>query len=234
MTLVAVNKVNRGISLPAGARKLLDSNDNLQSACHFHAMKYALHVRDLSTHITRACVLHMQIQVGLPFTCKHRILYALSLLSVAQLSCFFIHVLSRQTGPVHSKQTEELEVFKLAKNCTPFKNRVTHFHLTPRLRMSRAGRRRPYTPSMCGTEWSTRTVSAKFLPGSVHYTTALCYPMLPKFRKSFSFWKVCRFCIVVLLVRSTCWWKWVWSVGGMVLRGETEVLEEKSLTYSLR
>jgi hypothetical protein len=73
MTVVAVNKVNRGISLPAGARKLLDSNDNLQSACHFHAVRIAMHVRDLSPHITCACVLHMQIQVALTFTCKRRI-----------------------------------------------------------------------------------------------------------------------------------------------------------------
>ena len=73
MTVVAVNKVNRGISLPAGARKLLDNNDNLQSACHFHAVRVSLHVRELSTHITCACVLHMHIQVRLTFTCKHRI-----------------------------------------------------------------------------------------------------------------------------------------------------------------
>lgn len=73
VSVVAVNKVNRGISLPAGARKLLESNDNLQSACHFHAVRVALQVTDLSTHITCACVLHMQIQVRLTFTCKLRI-----------------------------------------------------------------------------------------------------------------------------------------------------------------
>lgn len=78
MTVAAVNKANRGISLPAGARKLLDSNDKLQSACHFHAVRIALHIRDLSTHITCACVLHMQIQVGLTFTFKHRIFSATS------------------------------------------------------------------------------------------------------------------------------------------------------------
>jgi hypothetical protein len=34
----------------------------------------------------------------------------------------------------------------------------------------------------------------------------------------------------VLLVRATCRWRWVWSVGGMELTGETEVLGEKHVT----
>lgn len=45
IAVLAVNKVNRGITLTAGARKLLDSNANLQSACHFHTVRVALHVR---------------------------------------------------------------------------------------------------------------------------------------------------------------------------------------------
>jgi hypothetical protein len=36
--------------------------------------------------------------------------------------------------------------------------------------------------------------------------TALCYPMLPEFRKGFAFWKVCRFCIAVLVVREINLW----------------------------
>jgi hypothetical protein len=157
MTVVAVNKVNRGISLPAGARKLLDSNDNLQSACHFQAVRIALHVRDLTTHITCACVLHMQIQPGLTFTCKHRIFSATlnSVHVVVAVGCTALLLHHPRTWPadhVHREQTEELGVLKLAKYFTPFKNRVTHFHLMPRLRMSRTGRPRPYTPSMCGTE----------------------------------------------------------------------------------
>jgi hypothetical protein len=34
MAVLAVDMVSRGISLTAGAGKLLDNNDNLQSACH--------------------------------------------------------------------------------------------------------------------------------------------------------------------------------------------------------
>ena len=35
---------------------------------------------------------------------------------------------------------------------------------------------------------------------------------------------------LVLLVRATCRWRWVWSNGGMILTGETEVLGEKHCT----
>jgi len=72
----------------------------------------------------------------------------------------------------------ELKVLKLAKNFTPFKNRVTHFHLMPRLRMSRAGRPRPYTPAMCVTELSTRTVLSKLqeVHSKWQHSAIQCYP----------------------------------------------------------
>ena len=40
-------------------------------------------------------------------------------------------------------------------------------------------------------------------------------------RKGFAFWKVPRLCSFVLLATATCRWRWVWSVGGMIMAGET-------------
>jgi hypothetical protein len=72
----------------------------------------------------------------------------------------------------------ELEVLKLAKNFTPFKNRVTHFHLTSRSRMSEVGRPRPCKPAMCVTELSTRTVLSKFqeVHSKWQHSAIHCYP----------------------------------------------------------
>jgi len=42
----------------------------------------------------------------------------------------------------------------------------------------------------------------------------LFYPMLPNFRKKH--WFLEGSCSFVLLVRATCRWRWVWSIGGMV------------------
>ena len=47
---------------------------------------------------------------------------------------------------------------------------------------------------------------------------------------SFGFWEVPRLRPIVLLVRATCRWRWVWSISGMILEGETGVLGEK-LSY---
>jgi len=47
----------------------------------------------------------------------------------------------------------------------------------------------------------------------------LFYPMLPNIRKSIAFWQVPRLRPFVLLARATCRWRWVWSVGGIILQG---------------
>jgi hypothetical protein len=41
------------------------------------------------------------------------------------------------------------------------------------------------------------------------------------------YWKVPRLGPFVLLVKTTCRWRWVWSIGGVILTGETETLGEK-------
>jgi hypothetical protein len=53
--------------------------------------------------------------------------------------------------------------------------------------------------------------------------------MLPDFRKNIYVWKVPRLRPFVQ-VRATCRWRWVWSVGGIILTGETEVLGENHYT----
>jgi hypothetical protein len=49
---------------------------------------------------------------------------------------------------------------------------------------------------------------------------------LRDWRKSIAFWKVHWLCPFVL-VRATCIWRWVRSIGGVMLTGEAEVLGEK-------
>ena len=45
-------------------------------------------------------------------------------------------------------------------------------------------------------------------------------PMLPDFRKIIAFWKVIRSRPSDLLVRITCGWRRVWSIGRVILTGE--------------
>jgi len=54
--------------------------------------------------------------------------------------------------------------------------------------------------------------------------------VLPSFRKRVPVWKIHRLRPLVFLVRAICSWRWVWSIGGMILTGETEVLAEKRYT----
>jgi len=53
---------------------------------------------------------------------------------------------------------------------------------------------------------------------------------LADFWKSIAFWKVPRLCPLVL-VRASCRWRWVWSVGGMILVGAWPI-GTFSATYS--
>jgi hypothetical protein len=46
--------------------------------------------------------------------------------------------------------------------------------------------------------------------------------LLTDFRKSIGFWKVPRLRPIVLLVRAACRWRWVWSVGRVILTGEPQ------------
>jgi len=50
------------------------------------------------------------------------------------------------------------------------------------------------------------------------------YSMLPDFRISTALWKVPRFRSFVL-VRTTCRWRWVWAIGGMIM-----MMTEKNLS----
>jgi hypothetical protein len=52
----------------------------------------------------------------------------------------------------------------------------------------------------------------------------LFYTMLSVFRNFIVFCKVPRLRPFVLLVTATCRWRWVWSIGGMILTGGTEML----------
>jgi hypothetical protein len=51
-----------------------------------------------------------------------------------------------------------------------------------------------------------------------NWQCALLYPMLKGFRKNLAFCKVFRFLPLVLLIRATCGWTWVWSIDGMILK----------------
>lgn len=48
----------------------------------------------------------------------------------------------------------------------------------------------------------------------------LLYPMLPCLRDSIAFWKVPRPLPFVLLLRATCIWRWVRSIGGITVTEE--------------
>jgi hypothetical protein len=56
----------------------------------------------------------------------------------------------------------------------------------------------------------------------------LSYPVFPDFQKSIAFWKAPRLLSFVLLVRSTCTWRWIWSVRAMILTGENRSSKRKS------
>ena len=65
------------------------------------------------------------------------------------------------------------------------------------------------------TEYSFKTTKVK----------VLFYPTLPNFKnkkKKVAFWKVPRPRPFVLLVRATCRWREVWSIGGMTMTGENK------------
>ena len=135
-------------------------------------------------------------------------------------------------------------------------SRIVPLHLTPRLRMSRARRPRPYTPAMCVTEWNTKTVLSKFQ--TVHTTRQhFAVQRSPSSERALLFGRFAGFVLLSFwweqhvdvdecgaLVewywqgKLKCWerniiqrewWmnEWVWSNGGMILTGETEVLGEK-------
>jgi len=57
--------------------------------------------------------------------------------------------------------------------------------------------------------------------------------MLPECGKNIAFVKVPKLRQFVLITKATCSWRWVWSVGGMVLTGETDVLAEKPVPVPL-
>jgi len=62
-------------------------------------------------------------------------------------------------------------------------------------------------------------------------TTLLC-PTFPISERSHLCLKVPRLCAVALLVRAMLRWKWVWSVGGMVLTGENRSTGRKICSTS--
>ena len=44
--------------------------------------------------------------------------------------------------------------------------------------------------------------------------------MLPDFWTNIAFQNIPRLCPSVILVKATCRWRWLWSIGGMILTGE--------------
>jgi hypothetical protein len=48
----------------------------------------------------------------------------------------------------------------------------------------------------------------------------LLYLMLPDFWTNIAFQNIPRLCPSVILVKPTCRWRWVWSIGGMILTGK--------------
>jgi hypothetical protein len=52
--------------------------------------------------------------------------------------------------------------------------------------------------------------------------------VLPGFRKKIAFWRVPRLRLFVFMVRTTCRWRWIWSVGGMVQTGESRSTRRKT------
>jgi hypothetical protein len=62
----------------------------------------------------------------------------------------------------------------------------------------------------------------------------LFYPLLPPFRKSTALWKAPPIRLLVLLIRATCRWKWVWRINEVILtQGKTGVLGEKPVPVPL-
>jgi hypothetical protein len=58
----------------------------------------------------------------------------------------------------------------------------------------------------------------------------LLHPKPLNFRQSLVFWKVHRLRCFDSMIREACRWRCVWSFGGMILTGDTEVLREKPVT----
>ena len=95
-----------------------------------------------------------------------------------------------------------------------------------------------------GRGWRWRQVRKQWtfdlLPYSLVYFTAFA-PTLPAlwstekniFAKSIVLWKVPTLRPLVLLVKATCWWRLVWSVGGMIFTGEKLKYWEKNLPQCL-
>ena len=65
------------------------------------------------------------------------------------------------------------------------------------------------------------------LPSSKRLSGSTFCPNVIRFMTGTAFWKVPRLRLSVFLVRAKCRRRWLWSVGGMVLTGETGALEEK-------
>jgi len=57
--------------------------------------------------------------------------------------------------------------------------------------------------------------------------------MLPSFRENIALRKAPRIRPFVLLVRATCWWKWDWVCGKMILAGKIEALCTTFNTHGL-
>jgi hypothetical protein len=65
----------------------------------------------------------------------------------------------------------------------------------------------------------TAIVSSK--PGEVRRLCVFFYPVFPDIQRSAAFWKVPELCPFALLVRATFRRRWVWSIGGIILTGES-------------
>jgi len=75
--------------------------------------------------------------------------------------------------------------------------------------------------------------SERLLRYTLQKCKVLFYPTLLDFRHTFAFRKAPRLHPLVLLERATCRWRWVWSIGGMLLTGENCRTGEKPVPVPL-
>ena len=80
--------------------------------------------------------------------------------------------------------------------------------------------------------FAMRTVTGTVtLKGHVRYCTSVS--SAPRMWKELCLLGDSRFRQSVFLVTATCRWRWAWSIGGLILTGETEVRGEKHYTASV-
>jgi hypothetical protein len=99
---------------------------------------------------------------------------------------------------------------------------------------------------VCGVNWCMAFATLTYVWGTIPLVTRIIQRIMEpgmfqsnwyyytcRYRqseKAFLCFKILRLHQFVLLVRAMCRWRWVWSIAGMILTGETEVLGQKYYT----